>query len=305
MGRSLPPMNALRAFEIASRTNSFTAAAGDLCITQGAVSRHIARLEEHLGTPLFERKHRQVHLTELGAAFAEELHHAFDRIEEATRSVSRARKRQRIRLGIFPTIATGWLMRRLAGFQAAHPGIELQVTCKTDFVDGDRHRFDVVSARGPAAEPATEYQPIVDIVLRPLCSPALLSGPRGLRSPTDLRHFNTLHSINRRSDWDAWLAHAGVGELDASRVLLFENSVLAHHAAAAGVGVAMGICRLNHDDSVSGRLVEPFPLAVHTGQSYGLAWSRTTARLPAIAAFRDWLRAEIARQSENAPPPDA
>jgi LysR family glycine cleavage system transcriptional activator len=305
MGRSLPPMNALRAFEIASRTSSFTAAGGDLCITQGAVSRHIARLEEHLGVSLFERKHRQVHLTELGAVFAEELHHAFDRIEEATRSVSRARNRQRIRLGLFPTIATGWLMRRLTGFQAAYPGIELQVTCKTDFVDGDRHRFDIMSARGPVAEPASEYQPIVDIVLRPLCSPALLSGPHGLRSPADLRHCNTLHSINRRGDWDAWLAHAGIGQLDASRVLLFENSVLAHHAAAAGVGVAMGICRLNHDDKVSGRLVEPFPLALRTGQSYGLAWSKSMARLPAIGAFRDWLRAEIAEQSAGAPATDA
>src|SRR5258708_9255971 len=140
-----PPTNALRALETARRTNSPAAAAGDLGSPHGAVSRHIARREEHLGTPLFERKHRQVHLTELGAAFAEELHHAFDRIEEATRSVSRARKRQRIRLGIFPTIATGWLMRRLAGFQAAHPGIELQVTCKTDFVDSDRPPFALVS----------------------------------------------------------------------------------------------------------------------------------------------------------------
>jgi LysR family glycine cleavage system transcriptional activator len=299
MGRSLPPLNALRAFETASRASSFTAAADDLCITQGAVSRHIQRLEQHLGVALFERKHRQVRLTQTGTLYAKELHHAFDRIEEVTRRVSRPRKRQSIRLGLFPTIATGWLMRRLPDFHAAHPGIELHVTCKTDFVDGDREQYDVVSARSPIADPDVEYQPLVDIVLRPLCSPALLGGSDPIRSPVDLARFNTLHSINRRSDWDAWLAHAGAGPIDPGKVLLFENSVLAYHAAATGIGVAMGICRFSQDSS-GGRLVEPFPIHLDTRQSYGLSWSKRLADRPAISAFRDWLRSEIGRQPDAA-----
>jgi LysR family glycine cleavage system transcriptional activator len=300
MGRSLPPLNALRAFETASRASSFTAAADDLCITQGAVSRHIQRLEQHLGVPLFERKHRQVRLTEAGSVYAKELHNAFDRIEEVTRRLTRPKRRQSIRLGLFPTIATGWLMRRLPEFHAAHPGIELHVTCKTDFVDGDRDHYDVVSARTPIANPDVEYQPIVDIVLRPLCSPALLDGPDPIRTPVDLGRFSTLHSINRRTDWDAWLAHAGAGPLDPGKILLFENSVLAYHAAATGIGVAMGISRFSQDAS-GGRLVEPFQIHLDTGQSYGLSWSRRITDRPAISAFRDWLRVEIGRQPEAAP----
>ena len=295
MGRSLPPLNALRAFELTSRMNSFTEAAADLCITPGAVSRHIANLEGHLGTALFERQHRQVQLTPLGASYAEELHGAFDRIEEATASLRDAGRRQRIRLGLFPTIATGWLILRLSVFQALHPAIELQVTCKTDFIEGDRHRFDVFSVRGPVTEPGIEYQPIVQLILRPVCSPNLLGR---LREPGDLRRCTTLHSIHRRGDWEAWLEHAGVGKLDPGKMLLFENSALAYHAAVNGVGVAMGICCVSRDDIASGRLVEPFAQKLPTGQSYGLAWQKLLTRVPAIRAFRDWVRAEMATQPE-------
>jgi len=292
MRRDLPPLNALRAFEIASQTASFTAAADELCVSQGAVSRHIARLEQHLGVILFERGSRQVRLTENGALLAGRLHIAFDQIEEATRGVDRARQRQRVRLGLFPTIATSWLMRRLPGFQANYPSIELQVTCKTDFAEDDRRRFDVVSGRGPVPTSSFEYQPVLDIVLRPVCNPMLLAGPEGLRVPEDLRRCTTLHSMNRRDDWAAWLDHAGLGPLESGRTLYFENSVLAHEAAAAGVGVAMAICAPD-PATTAGRLVEPFPLGLTTGESYGLSWPKTSNRVPAVRAFRDWLTSEL------------
>lgn len=288
MKRKLPPLNALRAFEAASHSASFTAAASELCVSQGAVSRHISRLEDHLGVSLFDRRNRHVRLTETGTLLAAELTAAFDRIEEATRRITRARQRQHIRLGLFPTMASSWLMPRLAEFQATNPAIELQVTCKTEFDEEDRHRFDVVSGRGPVANPAMEYQPTMDIVLRPVCSPALL--PK-LRTPDDLRHCTTLHSMNRCADWDSWLAHAGVDRLEGGRMLRFENSVLAHQAAAAGVGVAMAIY-CNDSSSVAERLVEPFAMSLRTGESYGLWWPKALNAVPAIRTFREWLRAE-------------
>lgn len=289
MGRNLPPLNALRAFEIASRVASFTAAADELCISQGAVSRHIARLEDHLGIPLFDRKGRQVRLTDAGALLADEMHGVFDRIEAASRRVSRIRTPQCIRLGLFPTMAASWIMPRLAEFQATHPAIELQVTCKTDFDGEDGRRFDVVSGRGPIAGEDVEYQAILDIELRPVCAPEIVER---LRSPEDLCHCTTLHSMNRRDDWGAWLARAGLPDLDAMRVLRFENSVLAHQAASNGVGVAMSIFR-DAAAIVSGRLVEPFPLTVRTGESYGLLWPRSIGRSPSIRVFRDWLKDQV------------
>jgi LysR family transcriptional regulator, glycine cleavage system transcriptional activator len=295
VGRKLPPLNALRAFEIASQATSFTAAASELCVSQGAVSRHIAHLEDYFGVPLFDRGGRQVRLTDAGILLADELHMAFDRIEAATRKVGRQRQRQCIRLGLFPTMATSWLMPRLVEFQATHPAMELQVTCKTEFSAEDKARFDVISGRGPVSESTMEYQPILDIMLRPVCSPSMLAS---LQTPDDLRRCTTLHSINRRSDWDAWLAKANVGPLDGSRVLRFENSVLAHQAAASGLGVAMAIYQ-NDAIGLSPQLVEPFPQTVRTGESYGLFWPRALSDVPAFCTFSDWLREGLAQRTRS------
>src|SRR5277367_5090408 len=98
MGRRLPPLNALRAFDIAARTRTFTAAARELRVSQGAVSRHIAQLEAHLGVALFHRDHREARLTSEGLAYAEAVVAALDRVEQATQSVLERRQRRTLRL---------------------------------------------------------------------------------------------------------------------------------------------------------------------------------------------------------------
>src|SRR5258706_13097503 len=105
MGRKLPPLNALRAFEVAARAGNFTEAAKSLNVSQGAVSRHIAQLEAFLGLRLFVRGQRQVNLTPQGVEYARVIREAFDRIEFATRASLRDRQNRVVRMRLFPTVA--------------------------------------------------------------------------------------------------------------------------------------------------------------------------------------------------------
>jgi LysR family glycine cleavage system transcriptional activator len=288
----LPPLNALRAFEVCSRTRSFTLAAGELCISQGAVSRHIAVLENYLEVKLFERSHRQVTLTSQGERYAAELQGIFTRMRTATDEVRAKPARLAVKISLFPTVATRWLMPRIGRFHEAHPDIDLIIHTSIASPDPNRCNIDLFNVRGPVADTSIDYHPLFDIVLRPVCSPRLMNDDPPLRTPSDLARHMLLHSTNRVDDWQIWCEHAGVGPIDLRRGLEFDNTALACQAAINGAGVAMGIGSILDDELASGRLVEPFPACVATGETYGLAWRKKTADDPAIAAFRRWLRAE-------------
>src|SRR5277367_4848313 len=116
MSRRLPPLNALRAFDVAARMMNFTLAAKDLNVSQGAVSRHVAQLEAFLGTKLFHRNHRDVRLTAEGEKYAQSIRVAFDRVDEATRCLLRADRPRPLRIKLFPTVAIKWLVPRLGRF---------------------------------------------------------------------------------------------------------------------------------------------------------------------------------------------
>ncbi|NTI78534.1 LysR substrate-binding domain-containing protein [Rhizobium rhizogenes] len=299
----LPPLNALKAFEISSRTSSFTRAADELCISQGAVSRHIAHLEDFLGIKLFRRGHRQVELTREGLEYSRELREVFDRLRKATDAVMKKTQRHTVRIMLFPTVATQWLMPRLSRFHARHPNIDLIVKTSAASVDPGRFDYDVVNRRAPLADPEIEYIPLFDIVLQPVCSPRILEGV-SLRNPVDLSRVMLLHSINRVGDWQAWFQHVGVTDVELGRGLEFDNTALACQAAASGTGVAMGIVAALRDDLAERNLVAPFPDALNTGESYGLAIERRKLADPAIAAFRNWIVEETSREKLAVSTPD-
>lgn len=299
----LPPLNALKAFEISSRTSSFTLAADELYISQGAVSRHIAHLEDYLGVKLFKRGHRQVELTREGLEYSRELREAFDRLRKATDAIMKKTQRHTVRIMLFPTVATQWLMPRLSRFHARHPNIDLIVKTSAASVEPGRFDYDVVNRRAPLADPEIEYIPLFDIVLQPVCSPRILEGV-SLRKPVDLSSLMLLHSINRVGDWQAWFQHVGVTDVDLDRGLEFDNTALACQAAASGTGVAMGIVGALRDDLAERNLIAPFPDALHTGETYGLAIERRKLKDAAIAAFRDWIVEETREEKIAGLAPD-
>ncbi|WP_038162058.1 LysR family transcriptional regulator, partial [Verrucomicrobium sp. BvORR106] len=141
MNRQLPPLNALRVFEAAARLESFSRAAEVLHVTHGAVSRQIQQLEDWLGRPLFERRHRGVTLTGAGQDYLREVGRAFERIEEATLRQLAQNPRRVLRVNAPATFTLRWLIPRLADFHARHPQLEIRLSSSNEEVGALRDSF--------------------------------------------------------------------------------------------------------------------------------------------------------------------
>jgi LysR family transcriptional regulator, glycine cleavage system transcriptional activator len=294
MPRRLPPLNSLRAFEAAARHLSFTKASDELCVTQGAVSRHIAGLERELGTPLFVRRHRAVELTVKGSAFFHALRDAFDRIEEASRQAQPTHART-LRIKLPPTFAIRWVVPRLARLHALDRTIDVQITTSHARVDFEREDVDVAIHSGREPPPGGVARRLFGETLFPVCSPALLAGARVLRTPADLAGHVLLCSLHRPDDWPTWIAAAGIPGVNGNNGLKFENSSLAYQAAIDNLGVVMAQKVLVADDLAAGRLVAPFGLEVVTDGAYFLSYPRRSATSDTVRLFERWICDEADR----------
>jgi LysR family glycine cleavage system transcriptional activator len=289
----------MRAFEASARNASFTRAAAELCVSQGAVSRHIAVLEDWLSVKLFHRARNGVELTPQGLVYFGTIRDALDQIETGTRLLQKSPDDSLLRLKLPPTFAIRWLVPRLARFHALHPGVDVQIT--TSHLRVDFAREDVDIGIHSEAEPPSGagYVRLIGEVLLPVCAPGLIErGPR-LKTPADLAKHVLMCSLNRPRDWPTWLAAAGVGSIDGNSGLKFENAALAYQAAADQLGVMVALDAFVRDDLASGRLVAPFPLKVRTEGAYYLAW-RDQAPLPErVRAFEDWIVKEAEAMEES------
>jgi LysR family transcriptional regulator, glycine cleavage system transcriptional activator len=291
----LPPLNALRAFETAARHESFARAAEELHVTQGAVSRYVKLLEEHLGATLFRRLPQGVELTTQGRALLPELTGSFERIARAARRV--AESDRELRVGCQPTLAGRWLVRRLSGFQDLEPGIRVTLGLMCDYEDFFRGGFDlgIVTYDLDVDRPGRlEAVLLRREALAPVCAPALLGGADALREPADLARHTLLHPHADRMDWRKWLRAAGVPEKIGEGGQVFETLEMVIAAALGGLGVGMTDLHLAQDELSSGALVAPFDLVVSEETGYFLSAKRGRFEEPNVAAFRDWLLAEAA-----------
>ena len=136
--RPLPPLDLLRGFESAARHLSFTRAGAELFLTQSAVSRQILALEEFVGVPLFERRHKALVLTEHGQAYYRVVAAALEQVREATRRLRETRKGHVLTVTTTVSFASTWLVPRLARFRREHPGVDVRIKATHEVVDLDR-----------------------------------------------------------------------------------------------------------------------------------------------------------------------
>ena len=293
MSRRLPPLNALRAFEAAARHLSFTKAAGELHVTQAAISHQVKSLEEWLGMALFHRVNRGLRLTVEGQAYLSPLRESFDSIDAATVRLLRVDAPQRLTVNTLDSFAAGWLVPRLRGFREAHPEIEVGVTTNDEIVDITRSDHDMAIRYGIGPWPGLHTVRLFDEEIYPVCSPKLIAGDNPLRSAEDLAHHTLLHD-DMAVTWRMWLRAAGVEGVDPERGPFFMHSFLVIQAAVNGDGVALGRSRLVASEITAGRLVKPFELSLPATFSYFIVTPEGEQDRPKIAAFRQWLLAEVA-----------
>ena len=287
----LPPLNALRAFEAAARHQSMARAADELCVTQGAVSRHVKLLEEDLGVTLFRRLARGIELTEQGRRFLPVLTDAFESIAVGARQVAAAKRD--LRIVCPPSFSIRWLIPRLEGFRARFPDIQVRLTTSgSEWEEFNRGDFDIGFDCGEMDLPSgIESVLIVPELITPVCAPALLEGGPRLETPADLAAFRLLHTTRDHRDWKVWLEAYGVTGVDPLIGEAFPILDMAVRAAVMGQGIAIGDVSLIREELETGKLVRPFPeLTLTTDwEGYSLFGPAGCWDDPRIAAFKDWL----------------
>lgn len=287
----LPPLNALRAFEAAARHGGFTGAADELCVTRGAISRHVKLLEEHLGVALFRRFPQGVEMTEAGRRFLPVLSDAFESISQ--RALQIAAENNDLRIICPPTVSIRWLIPKLAEFHDLYPEIQTRLT--TAFYDWDDLRSGAFEV-GIACDPPDTWPPDVDVspmfpmITVPACAPGLLDGQHSLKQPADLARFTLLHESPGHDDWVEWLDAFKVEGVDPSSGEDFPNLDIAVKAAVMGRGVVMGDLILTRDEFETGQLVMPFGNMVHkTDHDFAVYVHETYRDDPKVHAFKAWI----------------
>lgn len=293
MKRRLPSLNALRAFEAAARHLSFTRAADELAVTQGAVSHQVKALEQQLGLALFHRQNQRLSLSSAGQVYLPVVRDAFDRLAAGTEQLLAAEHSRRLTISVSPNFATNWLVPRIGPFVEQHPDLDLRINAALHHVDFAREDVDMAVRHGEGHWPGLHLVRLCREDLFPACSPRLLEGAHPLRTPADLRHHTLLHLDDRR-DWQKWLDAAGVERVDLSRGVVFNQASMAIRAAVDGQGVTLARTALVALLLLEGRLVRPFALALPVNYAYYVVCPEATAERPKIALMRDWLLAEAA-----------
>ena len=287
---SLPSLNGLRAFEAAARHMSFTRAAAELNVTQTAISHQIRRLEEQLGLTLFIRRNRTLELTREALDYLPSIRSAFSDLHRATAKLRRNEHEGRLTVSTTASLATKWLVSRVAAFQDANPGVEVRISTSTHLVDFQREEVDIAVRYGHGVWPGLRADWLMAEHIFPVCSPDLLNDARPLRTPEDLAHHTLLHTTVSREDWQLWLTAAGLpASIATRRGMTFDQGFMAIQAAMEGLGVALGRFHLVEADLAAGRLVAPFDTVLPQDAGYYIVAPEATAETVKIVRFRDWL----------------
>jgi LysR family glycine cleavage system transcriptional activator/LysR family transcriptional regulator of beta-lactamase len=292
----LGSLNGLRAFEAAARHLSFAAAAGELNVTQAAVSQQVRHLEQRLGVALFRRHANRLELTEEGRAFQPGLTEAFAAIARLTEQVATRRNRPVLVAGVAPAFALRWLIPRLTRFNRSHPEIEVRVANggATLPLDDD---WTCTVRRGAGIWPDYIAEELFPTTLVPVCLPAIAIG---LRQPRDLTNATLIVVSHLRAQWAWWFRAIGLRTpIRPAGEVVFGSSAMAMQAVRDGVGVAIAQLPYVSDALASGELVNPFPITTRKFESWYLAYRAARRSEPALLAFRDWLHGEARLQRQS------
>ncbi|MFM0337129.1 LysR substrate-binding domain-containing protein [Paraburkholderia fungorum] len=295
----IPPLQTLRAFEAAVRLRSFTHAADELALTQGAVSQHVRALEARLGEKLFVREHMGVTPTPRAHALALQVRQGLTVLVRAfgAPAVQRPRGRTaaappvRLAVSVLPSFATRWLNPRLQRFHAAHPEVEVEVRPSASLarLDG-RDRIDVALRYGPGQWPGLQSEKLMDEEIFPVVSPDYRSGKLP-RRPSELARCTLLR--HRSQPWEPWFQAARLEMTEPVTGPLFEDAGQVLDAAARGEGIALARRSLANGELAAGKLVRLWKASIIDVHAHFVVWRPDNAKVDAIDIFRRWLRSEV------------
>ncbi|VWB94427.1 LysR family transcriptional regulator [Burkholderia lata] len=290
----LPPLNALRAFEVSARHLNFRAAADEIGVTQGAVAQQVRHLEDVLGLKLFERLPRGLALTHDGAAYFSDVQRALHAIADATDKL--VKRRAALTISTTPSFASKWLIPRLAQFTDAHPDYDVRVIADSQMATFRHDGVDLAIRYGkPPFGKHLATHALFPLDVCAVCSPALLAAPA---SPRALAGHVLLHDAHDL--WPEFLAAMPEPvDLDPHKGLRFNQTSLAIDAAVAGQGIALATDPLVERDIAAGRLCKPFDFAFPLSVGFYLVYPAERRDDDAIVVMREWMAAQVVSDGQR------
>lgn len=295
--RYLPSIASLLALEAVERLGTASAAAVELALTQGAVSRQLQVLEDQLGRPLLRRERQRLQLTPAAQDYVREARRALGILSSASLTLRANPTGGNLNLAILPAFGMHWLAPRLAGFARAHPEVTVNLSTRLGPFDFAGAGFDAAIHYGRQDWPGVDYLKLMDEEILAVGAPALLPAP--LAAPEAVLALPLLKLESRTGDWGRWLAHHGrPGERPAG--MLFDQFATMMQAAIHGLGVALLPLFLIGRELAEGRLVPAFGGPIRALGSYYLVWRRAQPERAPLRSFRCWAEAEVAAEERRA-----
>lgn len=301
MRRKLPSTQALNCFEAAARHGSFTRAAQELNLTQGAVSRQVAVLEDFLGVSLFRRTQHGMVLTPAGSDYARQVQQRLDALErDAVEVMGRRGQGDSLTLATVPTFATRWLIPRLGGLSQKHPELLVHFETRTrPFLFTDTGIDAAIWAGTPQQMQqwaGTQSTLLMKEEVQPVCAPGLLQTTQPV-DPLTLSQMPLLQASTRPDAWRQWFEAQGIEAPKATAGPRYELFSMQAAAAISGLGIALMPTLLVEQELASGALVVACTQAMAPQRAYYLVQPDMPER-PALTVFKQWL----CRQSDNEMP---
>jgi LysR family glycine cleavage system transcriptional activator len=298
MSKSLP-LAALHTFVEVGKLGSMKRAAEALYVSPGAISQQIKNLEDRLAVRLFTRTNREVELTDAGRALFDRLSPVFEEVEEIwSNAPGTSRRLTRLTVSTTASFASAWLVPRLGQFKAQHPDIEVAIDSSQRVLDLRREYVDVAIRHGLGDYPGHDAVKIWAPEMIPVCSPALLSSGKPITRPEHCLAYPLLQDMDR-ADWTLWLRAHGIDDKRAQRGTSFSDESLLVKAAIAGQGIALVRDIYVRDEIAAGHLVRALNLPWPTQFAYYVVCSSQRRDEWRIAAFREWVRNEMEKDSPD------
>lgn len=288
----------LSCFRSAAYHLSFTLAAAELGLTQGAVSHRIKKLEQLLGFQLFLRFNRRIQLTQEGEQLLQVVNQSLLSLEQTVRNLRAKELSIEVNLSLPPSLALGWFSRKLAGFQQHYPQIRLNIETHSRLIDFSSEGVDLAIYYGQGGYPGLEVFPLGEELITPVCSPAYAEQKQLQQQPQNIQQSWLLHDSHawphagRFAEWERWSNETGIS-INLIQSYCFDQSALCLQAAQQGAGLAMGRMLLIQPALEQGTLIAPLANLQSQCGRYDLVCHPNRRGHPAIQATISWLQEQF------------
>lgn len=290
--KPLPPMNSLVVFEAAARHLSFTQAANELNVTQGAISRQIRQLEDYLGKELFIRANRHIVLTPTGLQYYQKVYHALMEIAQATLDIKKWQGEQQVTVATTNAMAALWLLPKVADYQQKEE-IDLRILTTENILDLNKMDCDIALFYCKTPPTNMNVTTLFPEEVFPVCSPSYLSKLKQVDHPQAIFGQNLLYLDESQKDWitwPQWFESVGYPIITPRNKMNINNYPLLIQAAVNGQGIALAWGSLLNNHLENGSLIRPVETVLKTQANFCLLEPKDRGVIsPSVKRFRQWL----------------